>query len=97
MIALDEALDQLALLDPRQSQIVGGGFFRGLRNGRGTRELPLAPLPPDKADPLALMVDAIKNNKPIEGITALDINIGVVEIMEAAKESIRTGRAVKLK
>src|SRR3954451_17234515 len=38
-----------------------------------------------------------ENKKPIEGITALEINLGVVEIIEAAKESIRTGRAVKLK
>jgi predicted dehydrogenase len=68
-----------------------------LRSGRDTRELPLTPLPPEKADPIALMVDAIRNHKPIEGITALDINVGVVEIIEAAKESIRTGRAVKLK
>ena len=67
-----------------------------LRMGRDTKELPLAPLPPEKADPIAFMVDAIKNNKPIEGITALDINIGVVQIIEAAKESIRSGRAVKL-
>ena len=43
------------------------------------------------------MVDAIRNSKPIEGITALEINLEVVEIIEAAKESIRTGRAVKLK
>src|SRR5450759_5356548 len=35
-----------------------------LRNGRETKELPLAALPPEKADPIALMVDAIKNNKP---------------------------------
>ena len=67
-----------------------------LRMGRDTKELPLAPLPPEKADPIAFMVDAIKNNKAIEGITALDINIGVVQIIEAAKESIRSGRAVKL-
>jgi predicted dehydrogenase len=67
-----------------------------MRMGRDTKDLPLAPLPPEKADPISFMVDAIKNNKPIEGITALDINIGVVEIIEAAKESIRTGRAVKL-
>ncbi|HUB33963.1 MAG TPA: Gfo/Idh/MocA family oxidoreductase [Bryobacteraceae bacterium] len=67
-----------------------------LRNGSDTRELPLTPLAPEKADPISFMVDAIRNNKPIEGITALDINIGVVEIIDAAKESIRTGRAVKL-
>ena len=68
-----------------------------LRSGRETRDLPLAPLAAEKADPISFMVDAIRNNKPIEGITALDINVGVVEIIEAAKESIRTGRAVKLK
>ncbi len=67
-----------------------------LRNGREVRDLPLTPLPPEKADPVAFMVDAIRNNKPIEGITALDINVGVVQIIDAAKESIRTGRAVKL-
>lgn len=68
-----------------------------LRNGRETQELPLTPLAPEKADPISFMVDAIRNNKPIEGITALDINVGVVEIIDAAKESIRTGRAVKMK
>jgi predicted dehydrogenase len=68
-----------------------------LRKERGEpTDVALTPLPPDQADPINLMVSAIKNNKPIEGITALDINVGVVEIIEAAKESIRTGRAVKL-
>jgi predicted dehydrogenase len=56
----------------------------------------LPPLPPEAAGPIAFMVDAIRNHKPIEGITALDINLGVVEIIEAAKESVRTGRVVKL-
>ena len=67
-----------------------------LRSGRETKELPLTPLPPEQADPIAFMVDAVKNNKPIEGITALDINVGVVEIIEAAKQSIQQGRAIKL-
>lgn len=68
-----------------------------IRNGRDTRDVALTPLAPEKADPISFMVDAIRNNKPIEGITALDINVGVVEIIEAAKESIRTGREVRLK
>jgi predicted dehydrogenase len=64
-------------------------------SGQAT-DVPLPRLPPEQSDPVAFMVSAMKNNKPIEGITALDINAGVVEIIDAAKESIRTGRAVKL-
>lgn len=67
-----------------------------LRTGGPAREVPLTPLAPAEADPIAFMTAAMRNNKPIEGITALDINLGVVEIIEAAKESARTGRAVKL-
>jgi predicted dehydrogenase len=67
-----------------------------LRTAKETTEVPLTPLPPEAADPIASMVDALRNHKPIEGITALDINLGVAEIIEAAKESIKSGRAVKL-
>src|SRR5271157_2558364 len=67
-----------------------------LRAARETTAVPLPPLPAEAADPIAFMVDAIRNHRPIEGITALDINLGVVEIIEAAKESVKTGRAVKL-
>ena len=35
-------------------------------------------------------------NKPIEGLTALDINVGVVEIIEAAKKSVKPGNAMPL-
>lgn len=69
-----------------------------LRKGRGAGdEVKLDPLPPERSEPIVYMVDAIRNNKPIEGLTALDINAGVVEIIDAAKESIKTGRAVPLK
>jgi len=66
------------------------------KEGGQAVSVPLARLPADQADPVAFMVSALKNNKPIEGITALDINVGVLEILDAAKESVRTGRAVKL-
>ena len=41
-------------------------------------------------------MNAIKEHKPIEGLTAIDINVDVIEIIDAAKESIRTGRAVAM-
>ena len=67
------------------------------RKGRGTAEqLAIKPLAPEAAEPIAYMVNAIRNNKPIEGLTALDINVEVVEIIEAAKKSVATGLAVPL-
>jgi len=68
-----------------------------LRRGRETKEVPLEPLPPERAEPIAFMMQAIKSGKPIEGLTAIDMNVGVAEIIEAAKMSVKTGQAVKLK
>lgn len=67
-----------------------------LRKGRDTKEVALTPLAPEQAEPVACMVNALKNKKPIEGLTALDINVGVVEIIEAAKMSVAKGQAIKL-
>ncbi|MBI4873675.1 MAG: Gfo/Idh/MocA family oxidoreductase [Acidobacteria bacterium] len=67
-----------------------------LRKGRQTLDLPLEPLPPERAEPIAFMVNTIRSGKPIEGLTALDINTEVVEIIEAAKMSVQTSRAVRL-
>lgn len=66
------------------------------KEGQKPEDVPLAPLPAAESDPIALMVDAIRNHKQIQGETALEINLGVVEIVDAAKESVRTGRVVKL-
>ncbi len=68
-----------------------------LRKGRGQPQpVALEPLPAGDNNPIAYMVRAIRENRPIEGITALDINVQVVEIIEAARQSVRTGRAVPL-
>jgi predicted dehydrogenase len=53
-------------------------------------------LPRDRSEPIAYMVNAIRNKQPIEGITALDINVDVVEILDAAKLSVKNGTAVPL-
>ena len=68
-----------------------------LRKSRGeAQQVTLDPLPPDQADPIAYMVSVVKGGKQVEGLTAIDINVGVAEIIEAAKQSVKTGRAVPL-
>jgi len=67
-----------------------------LKQGRESKTLPLETLPPERSEPIAYMVSALKNKKPIEGLVALDINVGVNEIIEAARMSVKSGQAVKL-
>jgi predicted dehydrogenase len=63
-------------------------------HGRDRKAVEIKPLAPEDAEPIAYMTSRMRQNKPIEGMTALDINVAVVEIIDAAKESIRTGKAV---
>ncbi len=69
-----------------------------LRQGRTEppRQLRLDPLPPDRSEPVAYMANAIRSKRPLEGLVALDINVDVVEILEAAQRSVATGEAVRL-
>jgi predicted dehydrogenase len=68
-----------------------------LRKGRSeAKSITLEPLARERAEPVTYMASAIRNKKDLEGLTALDINVGVVEIIEAAKQSVKTGRAVPL-
>ncbi len=56
-----------------------------------------APVPPEMRNPVAYFVDCIRNHKTPEGLVEPGLNVGVNEIIDAAKESIRTGRAVSLR
>jgi hypothetical protein len=56
--------------------------------------LTLTPLAEEESDPVRYMVSRIKADKPIEGLTAIDINVDVIHLIDLAKESIKTGRAV---
>ncbi len=55
---------------------------------------PLQPLPSDASEPVHFMVAHMRAHKPIDGLPALDINVDVVAIIEAAKQSIREGKPV---
>ena len=71
------------------------GKAAGISNPSGT-PLPSPALPPEKADGTAYFLDCIRNNKPIEGPVSSELNVGVNEIIDAAIESIHTGKAVSL-
>jgi predicted dehydrogenase len=67
-----------------------------LRQGREHKQIEPTPLPDDRNDPIRYMASRVKSGKAPDNIVALDINVDVVEILEAAKQSIATGREVKL-
>jgi len=67
----------------------------GIADPSGTA-VAVPPLSPEKIDGIAYFLDCIRNNKPIEGPVSAELNVGVNEIIDAAIESIRTGRAVSL-
>ena len=68
-----------------------------LRKGRGAgEESKIDPLTPERSEPIAYMIHCIREKKAPDGLVALDINVGVNEIIEAAKLSVKTGKAVTL-
>jgi predicted dehydrogenase len=68
-----------------------------LRKGRGgPKEIEPIALSPEDSDPIRYMVSRVKSGKAPDNIVGLDINVDVVEILEAAKQSAATGREVKL-
>jgi predicted dehydrogenase len=68
-----------------------------MRQGRQpAAEVPIEPLPPERSEPIAYMIHSIRTRRAPEGLVAIDINVDVVEIIEAAKRSLREGKAIKL-
>jgi predicted dehydrogenase len=58
--------------------------------------VPLQPVAQETSNPIAYFVYCIRNNKPVENPVAAEMNVAVVEILDAARESMRTGRAVPM-
>jgi predicted dehydrogenase len=68
----------------------------GRRGPAVVTQLPVEPLPPERSGALAYMVDRIRKKLPLEDMSALDVNVGVVEVFEAARNSVSTARAIDL-
>ena len=58
--------------------------------------LPLEPLPHETSNIVAYLIDRIRNNKPIDDLLSAHLNVQVMEILDAARESARTGKVQEL-
>ncbi len=54
-------------------------------------------LPKETSNPISSFVDCIRNNKPIEDPVSARLNVQVMEILDAARESARTGKPQELR
>jgi predicted dehydrogenase len=72
------------------------GRGEGQRGQQPGEPLAVTPLPPERAEPIAYMVDRIRKKLPLDGPSDLNLNVSVQEVLEAAKLSVKTGRAIPL-
>lgn len=63
---------------------------------REPRPVPVPAIPHERSNGVAHFVDCIRNGKPIEAPHSAALNVAVIEVVEAAYESMRTGKAVAL-
>ena len=94
---------QVEVFGPKGSLIADrdGLFFRssaqrGSNTGPYGEPLSLSLLPREASNPVSYFVRCIRDDKPIEDPLSARLNVQVVEILDAARESVRTGRAQEL-
>src|SRR6266853_4347412 len=59
--------------------------------------LTLEALPKERSNPISYFVDCIRNDKAIEDPLSARLNVQVMEILDAARESARTGKPQELR
>ena len=54
-------------------------------------------LPREANNPVSYFIDCIRHGKPIEDPLSAKLNAEVMEVLDAARESVRTGRQEQLR
>jgi predicted dehydrogenase len=95
-------MDRVKVFGPKGSILATGKelLVRGVKDdpksGLEGRAVEVQPLAREKSNPVSYFVDCILQNKPIEDPVSVRLNVQVVEILDAARASLRTGRAQEL-
>jgi predicted dehydrogenase len=75
----------------------GGNSLRVRMPGESVESTPaLQPLPDERRDELAYLVGIVRGTITPSGLSSLENNLIVTEILDAARESARTGQTVRL-
>ena len=92
-------MDQVQVFGPKGSLLARSDDLYYHPSGAGQGDIPpdgnlvaLRPVPHATSNLIAYFVDCIRNNKAVENPVAAALNVQVMEILDAARESIRTGK-----
>jgi predicted dehydrogenase len=85
-----------SMLATRNELLFRAAGARGPNVALQGERVALNPLPHETSNPISYFVHCIRDNKPVEDPVSPSLNVQVVEILDAARESIRLGRAVEL-
>jgi predicted dehydrogenase len=69
---------------------------RGAKTGLEGERVSLDAPPQETSNPISYFVDCIRHDKSIEDPLSTNLNVKVMEILDAARESVRTGRTQEL-
>jgi predicted dehydrogenase len=93
------SMGQVEVFGPKGSLLATRNdlFFRSptdnvAKVGLEGERVALDPPPRVTSNPISYFVDCIRNNKPIEDPLSMKLNVQVIEILDAARESARTGK-----
>ena len=75
----------------------GGDALRVRLPGGQEESRTLAALHPDERDSISYLTAVVRGQHPPSGLSSLENNLIVIEILDAARESARTGKTIQLK
>lgn len=97
------SMGQVQVFGPKGSLLATGKdlYFRsakdnGAKMGLEGERIALDPPARERSNPISYFVDCIRNGKPIEDPLSTKLNVQVMEILDAARESVRTGQQQEL-
>jgi predicted dehydrogenase len=95
---------QVEVFGPKGSLLATGKeLFRRTQNDDTSKtaleglRIAISPASEEASNPVSYFVDSIRRNRPIEDPLSAKLNVQVMEILDAARESVRTGRAQQLR